>query len=291
LSAGTAARAGNGQLRRLRTVFCTRGGLFGALVLQSLLACDRIELCGIVRSARWLDPALGLFRGSLAYIRRSGVAYSLYLWCATTLADALLALAGIQRVPTRALKPGVPVHTTRDINDRDGLKFLGDCAPDLLVSAFFDQRLGEQALALPARGCLNIHPSLLPWFKGVDPVLQATLTAARTGVSVHYMTTELDAGTILAQQAVDMGGRASIFGATALLFRAGAELLVGVIDRVARGEAGTPQDRSGSYQSWPSRADVRALRRRGGALIRLSDLQGIFSAPRTGSHTIGGIPR
>jgi methionyl-tRNA formyltransferase len=264
---------------RLRVVLCTRGGLFGALVLRELRACDRLEVCGIVRSSRMFHPSFGLLGGSFAYLRRSGVAYSLYLWCATTLADVLCSRARIGCVPTRARPCGVPVHTTRDINGPEALKFLSDCAPDVLVSAFFDQRLKQAALSVPAQCGVNIHPSLLPGFKGVDPVLQARLAAADTGVSVHYMTPVLDGGAILAQQPIAACGRVSVFKATAQLYRAGAKLLVGVIDQVARGQPGTPQGSPGSYQSWPSRADIRALRRRGGALIHFSDLAAILNPP------------
>jgi methionyl-tRNA formyltransferase len=131
---------------------------------------------------------------------------------------------------------------------------------------------------VPAHGCVNIHPSLLPLFKGVDPVLQAGLAGARIGVSVHLMTALLDSGPILAQRAVGISDGATIFAATALLFHEGARLLVTVIDQVAHRQAGVPQNEPGSYQSWPSRADIHALHRHGGALIRWSDLKGIYGA-------------
>jgi methionyl-tRNA formyltransferase len=278
LNARRDATAAGRPPQRLRVVLCTRGGLYGALVLRRLRACDRLEVCGIVRSSRMFDPSFGFLRGSLAYLRRSGIAYSLYLWCATTLADVLCGVAPIGQVPMRTRAGGVRVHTTRNVNDPEALRFLTDCAPDLLVSAFFDQRLQEGALAVASYGCVNIHPSLLPLFRGVDPVLQARLATARTGVSVHYMTPTLDAGALLAQQSLVNSESASIFSATARSFGAGAALLAGVIEQVARKEAGIPQEAPGTYQSWPSRADIRALRRHKAALIRLSDLAAIFSA-------------
>ena len=278
MNAPAGVSSANHTAGRVRVVFCTRGGFFGALVLRQLRACDRLEVCGVVRSSRMFRPSFGSLRGSLAYIRCSGIAYSLYLWCATTLADALCHFAGIGGVPSRTRPRGVPVHTTRNINDPEGVRFIGGCAPDLLVSAFFDQRLGEAVLAMPAYGCVNIHPSLLPEFKGVDPVLQATLRGARTGVSVHYMTPTLDSGAIIAQRRIDTPATVSIFTATARLFREGAAMLVGAIDQVALGQPGAAQRASGTYQSWPTRADIRALRSRAGALIRLSDLKRIFSA-------------
>jgi methionyl-tRNA formyltransferase len=258
---------------RLRTVLCTCGGLYGAVVLRRLRACERLEICGVIRSSRVLDPRFGFLRGAAAQIHRSGLGYALYLWCATTLADWLCAVAGIGAVPTHGASAGLPVLTTRNINDAEGLRFLAACTPDLLVSAFFNQRVHAPALALPKRGCLNIHPSLLPEAKGVDPVFQSLLHGAPPlGVTVHFMTPELDAGRILAQRPVEGRAGASVFAITALLFRTGAELLAGAIDDIARGATGTVQSGRGSYQSWPTRRELGMLRTRGGALVRFADL-------------------
>jgi methionyl-tRNA formyltransferase len=258
---------------RLRTVFCTCGGLYGALVLRRLRASDRLEICAVIRSTRVLDPRFGFLRGAVAQIRRSGVAYALYLWCATTLADWLCALGGIGAVPMRAVTPGVPLLSTRDINDAEGLRFLKACAPDLLVSAFFNQRVDAAALALPKYGSLNIHPSRLPDAKGVDPVFQCLLQGIPPlGVTVHFMSPELDAGRIVAQRSLESRSESSVFAMTALLFREGAELLVAAIDSVARGATGAPQSGAGNYQSWPTRQELRSFWARGGALLRFADL-------------------
>ena len=263
---------------RLRTVLCTCGGLYGALVLRRLRACDRLEVCAVIRSTRTLDARTGFWRGAVAHLRRSGLAYSLYLWCTTTLGDWLCALGGIEGVPARSGAPGLPVYPTRDLNNAGGLQFLAACAPDLVVSAYFNQRLHPAALALPRSGCLNIHPSLLPAARGVDPVFQSLLHGSPPpGVTVHYMTPELDAGPIVAQRAIEAHSGSSVFATTALLFRAGAELLAASIELIARGSAGTPQAGAGSYQGWPTRAELRAFRARGGALIRLVDLARLAS--------------
>jgi methionyl-tRNA formyltransferase len=258
---------------RLRTVLCTRGGLYGALVLRRLRACDRLDICAVIRSTRVLDTQVGFLGGALAHVRRSGLAYALYLWCATTLADWLCAFAGIERVPVRSASPGLAVYTTRNLNDADGLRFLAACEPDLLISAFFNQRLHAAALALPKSGCLNLHPSLLPAAKGVDPVFQAMLHGSPPlGVTVHFMAPDLDAGPIVAQRAFEPRTVSSVFATTAFLFREGAELLAAAIDPIARGATGTAQRGAGSYQSWPTRAELRAFRTRGGALLRFADL-------------------
>jgi methionyl-tRNA formyltransferase len=258
---------------RLRTVLCTCGGLYGAVVLHRLRACDRLEICAVIRSSRVLDPRFGFLRGAAAQIRRSGFVYALYLWCATSLADWLCAMVGTGAVPTRGAAPELAVLTTRNINDAEGLRFLAGCAPDLLVSAFFNQRLHAPALALPTRGCLNIHPSLLPEAKGVDPVFQSLLHGVPPlGVTVHFMTPELDSGRIVAQGSIEGRAGSSVFAMTAHLFHKGAELLAAAIEPIERGATGSPQSGAGSYQSWPTRRELRILRTRGGALLRWADL-------------------
>jgi methionyl-tRNA formyltransferase len=270
LNAAVLAGTASGPTR-LRTVFCTCGGLYGALVLSRLRACAQLEICGIVRSSRVLDPRFGFLQGALAQIRRSGLAYALYLWCTTTLADGFCALNG----QSKRSRPGDSAAgrlTTRDVNDPEGRAFLVACAPDLLISSFFNQRLALETLTLPTLGCLNIHPSLLPDAKGVDPVFQALLHGGPPlGVTVHFMSQEFDAGRILAQQPLEPRRGASVFETTAVLYRNGADLLTQTVDRLAAGDRGALQSGPGTYQSWPTAAEISTLRRRGGALLRFMD--------------------
>jgi methionyl-tRNA formyltransferase len=273
LSGANSAESRSAAPLKLRTVFCTCGGLYGALVLRRLRACEELEICAVIRSTRVLDARYGFLQGALAQVRRSGVAYSLYLWCVTTLADWLCALGDVGAVPTRSVTPGMRVFKTRSINNAEALQFLSGCAPDLLVSAFFNQRLHAATLALPKYGCVNVHPSLLPDAKGVDPVFQALLPGGSPlGVTVHFMSPELDAGRIIAQRSVDGRAGSSVFATTALLFSKGAELLAAAMEQIVRGWSGTPQSGAGSYQSWPTSQEVRALRASGGALLRFADL-------------------
>jgi len=267
IAADTAPKA-----HRLRVVFCTCGGLYGALVLRRLRDCAHIEICGIVYSSRVLNPRFGFLQGAIEQIRRSGLAYALYLWCTTTVADGLCAVNGLGD----RTRPGdAPARrlTTRDLNDSEGRAFLVACAPDLLVSSFFNQRLRADTLAVPTVACLNIHPALLPDAKGVDPVFQSLLHGGPPlGVTVHFMNPEFDAGWILVQQPVEPRYSASVFELTALLYRVGAELLANAVVGVAAGYRGIAQRGPGTYQSWPTAAETAALRRRGGALLRFMDL-------------------
>ena len=100
---------------------------------------------------------------------------------------------------------------------------------------------------------------------------------------MHFMSPELDAGRIVAQRSFKGHVNSSVFATTALLFLEGAELLTAAIDPIAAGATGTPQSSGGSYQSWPTRQELRTMRARGGALLHWSDLARLLCGrlPRT----------
>ena len=225
----------------MRAVLCTSGGRPGAAVLHTLNSSGRVHVAGVVVSTRILNPRYGFLRGAWEQYRRSGLRYTIYL-----------GMASLGRID------GFP---TRDINKDTA--YVAGLKPDLIISAFFNQRIGESITALaPA---LNIHPSLLPAFKGVDPVFYARLRGAPLGVTVHRISPEIDSGDIVAQQAFDPGG--SVLASTVALYTRGAQLLVDSLGTPAQ-----PQSGAGNYDSWPTRAEVAALRRKGIRLARLPDL-------------------
>lgn len=253
----------------LRVVLCGCDGAFTGLVLRQILADPGLCVTGVVRSTRILDPHWGPLRGAWHQVRRSGLRYALYLWFATT------GTAGLARLSLRCLvRPqGVPLHATRDINDAAATAFVAAARPDILLSAFFNQRIGERVRALSAVAAVNIHPSPLPDFKGVDPVFHASLARSdRFGVTLHAMTERLDTGPILAQCHIDRDPTESLFRTTARLFSIGAQqFCAACADGTIRGP-GRPQPGSGRYDSWPDPAQTRALRHNGGRLIRAMDL-------------------
>jgi len=255
-----------------RILLCTSGGLYGALVLQYLLASREVEVVGIVKSTRVLHPAYGWLRGSIAQLRRSGLVYMLYLGCATTLPELPGRWFGLRSVSVSARQRGIPLCASRDINGVAECEFIAGQRPDLLVSAFFNQRIGESVRAIAAAGAVNIHPSLLPAFKGVDPVFFARLRAAsQLGVTVHRVTADFDTGPVLVQTEVPMDPAASVISATAKLFIHGAGQLLDCLPKVLHGEPGRAQASGGSYDSWPEPAQVRAFLSKGNRLVRFVD--------------------
>jgi len=118
--------------------------------------------------------------------------------------------------------------------------------PDVIVVAAFGQILPQPVLALPRLGCLNIHPSLLPRFRGASPVASAILAGDDfSGVSIMVMDEGLDTGPVLARAQVPISAQDTTGSLTDKLSWLGAQLLGEVLAHWTRGElTPQPQDES-----------------------------------------------
>ncbi len=108
----------------------------------------------------------------------------------------------LQPCPVQALAEleGVPVMTPATARDEEFLAELEELEPDLCITAAYGQFLPKRFLSIPKFGTLNVHPSLLPLYRGASPV-QRCLEAGdtRTGVTVLFTVLKMDAGPIVRQ--------------------------------------------------------------------------------------------
>ena len=118
--------------------------------------------------------------------------------------------------------------------------------PEAIVVAAYGQKLGRRLLELPERGCINVHASLLPRYRGAAPIAAAMLAGdAHTGVTIMQMTEAMDAGDILAQRATPIAPDENAGQLHDRLARLGAELLVETLIQLERGDVvPQPQDHS-----------------------------------------------
>lgn len=140
---------------------------------------------------------------------------------------------------------GCPVIQPERINAPDGVAQLRELRPDLVIVAAYGQILSPEVLAVPTRGAINVHASLLPKYRGAAPVAYAILNGeTRTGVTIIRVTPGLDSGDMLAQEAVDIRPDDTTGTLEARLAELGARLALEVVRRYAAGEpvVGTPQD-------------------------------------------------
>jgi methionyl-tRNA formyltransferase len=147
-------------------------------------------------------------------------------------------------VKQAALEMGVPVIQPTTLRDQDVVAQLRELRPEVGVVAAYGEILRRAVLEIPPLGYLNIHPSLLPAYRGPAPVAAAIRNGdALTGVSVMLLERAMDAGPILAQATLPLELDARTGPLTDTLFAIGSDLLVGALPLYAAGElVPTPQD-------------------------------------------------
>jgi methionyl-tRNA formyltransferase len=108
-----------------------------------------------------------------------------------------------------ALERGIDVMTPSTLKDEQLVAELKNSEWDVFVVAAYNKLIPKNILDIPKHGCLNIHPSLLPKFRGPSPVLSAILADEReTGVSVMLMNEKMDEGDVIAQARIALEGDA-----------------------------------------------------------------------------------
>ena len=128
---------------------------------------------------------------------------------------------------------GILTLTPEKAKDDEFLTMLEDMAPDLCITAAYGQFLPKRFLAIPRLGTLNVHPSLLPRWRGASPI-QRTLEAgdADTGVSVVWTVLKMDAGPIAAQYSEPLEGHEKAPELLERMFEVGTEELIKLLPSV-----------------------------------------------------------
>ncbi|WP_308782607.1 methionyl-tRNA formyltransferase [uncultured Blautia sp.] len=141
-------------------------------------------------------------------------------------------------VKEEALKHGIPVYQPKKVREPEFVETLKEIGPDIIIVAAFGQIIPKEILDMPEFGCINIHASLLPKYRGAAPIQQAVINGDEAaGITIMKMGTGLDTGDMISQASVlltkdETGG--SLFDRLADL---GAGLLVktlpSIFDRTA----------------------------------------------------------
>ncbi len=139
----------------------------------------------------------------------------------------------VKRVAARL---GLPVFQPDQIRAAPAVEALRRLCPDLIIVVAYGQLLPRTVLALPGAGCINVHASLLPRWRGAAPIQYAILNGDReTGVTTMFLTEQMDAGDIIQQRAEPVHPHDTSATLHDRLARLGAELLVETVGLIAAG--------------------------------------------------------
>jgi len=159
---------------------------------------------------------------------------------------------------------GIPLIRAWRVNDEHSRFAIDELGLDAVVMASFDQIVGPRALGLARHGWLNVHPSLLPAYRGPEPVYWAIADGAVvTGISLHRAASKVDSGPVLAQARVPILPTDTAGTLTRRLVEAGMDLLPRAVEGLLADRDGLPLDMSMS--SYRSSVGHRSLREAGSA--------------------------
>lgn len=141
----------------------------------------------------------------------------------------------VQMSPVKicALAHDIPVFQPVKIKEPEAVEILRGFQADIFVVAAFGQLLSEEILVMPRYGCVNIHASLLPKYRGAAPIQRAIIDGEKkTGITIMQMEKGLDTGDILLQKEVTIEAKETGDSLHDKLARAGAELIVEALPKI-----------------------------------------------------------
>lgn len=143
----------------------------------------------------------------------------------------------VRQSPIHALTlgAGIEVYTPKTLRDKEELKRLKGLNPDIIIVVAYGLILPPEVLSIPKYGCLNIHPSLLPRWRGAAPMQKAILSGDReTGVCIMKMDEGLDSGVVVDCVKIPIKEETDIKYLHDTLSEKGADLLLEILDKVEK---------------------------------------------------------
>ena len=161
-------------------------------------------------------------------------------------------------VKHRALELGLPVHQPESFRTEVVKQALRDARVDAMVVVAYGLILPASVLAIPRRGCLNIHASLLPRWRGAAPIQRAILAGdGESGVSIMQMDKGLDTGAVLLEARTPIGGTESAGELHDRLAALGAKLIVDALDRLGELKPAPQDDAKATYAEKLTKEEAR----------------------------------
>ena len=137
-----------------------------------------------------------------------------------------------------ALEHSLPVYQPTTLRSDESFGLIERLAPDMIIVAAYGKILPQRVIDYPKYGCINVHGSLLPKYRGAAPIQRAIIDGeTETGVTIMYMDAGIDTGDMLAKVAVRIEADDDFGSLHDKLAKAGAKLLIGTIEQLENGTA------------------------------------------------------
>lgn len=284
------------QREDIRIVYMTYPALYSLIMLNYWLKkSSSRNIVGILLSDfdfKKNGKELPFWQAVTRVIKQSGLQYAIYELFITHLVPLILNLWNISRkiagkkkkiftFQELSQKYAIPLYKSKDFNDKKTMSFLKNVNATLIISGFNNQIINRSLLKFPFYGCINIHPSYLPDFRGADAAFAALYHGVKeTGFTIHYMERKIDTGPIIAQEKLRIRAGDSLFSLNVRLWMHGAKLLTKSLKQLTERNI-TPKKQDNrlckyGYESFPTKQKIGSLRKRGILLFTIRDIKHIF---------------
>jgi methionyl-tRNA formyltransferase len=255
------------------SVLITTGADYGynARTIEPVLEAEGVNVLGVTT----IPPTIGT-QSRISFARRAISTFGSRLFVQQLVARGKYALRDyINRARGKEMryspaslaeKHAVDHVSVESVNTDAYRQYVRELNPEVVVAAGVTERFEAALLSIPKWGCINVHDSLLPEYRGIMPSFWVLRHGEqRTGVTVHRMVPELDAGDVLIQRDIEIDPDDSYHTLRLRTAAHGGEALVAALDDIATDSCNPePLDvDAGSYYSFPEREDVRAFQQMG----------------------------
>jgi len=257
----------------MRVLFVTQlDEIHSSIVLQELLK-SKHKVVGVVTS-KTLIHKKNILQSLLDIIRRSGFRYFLlrafegiyikfYSFFKAIRIDRFKGYSPY-KVNGLLKKYKIKHIPVKNINSKHAILKIKKLKPNIIVCCVFNQIFKKELLSLPREGCINIHRSLLPKYRGVSPTFWALVNNEKTsGITLHEMIEKIDTGDILAQKREEIIENDTVNTLSFRLMRKAGKLLINLLDRIENKKSikRIKMKKIGKYYTWPTKAAVKKFLR------------------------------
>lgn len=253
-------------------VLTSRHHLYADFILRSLFARFESSIVLIVEQEA-IIPGRNRWFGLWSYLKTAGWYY--------TVTQVIKQIAVNHWYTFFSIPASTRVLGWEELAEHGELEAtLAAARADIIISIFSKYILNSRQLLLARLGALNVHPSLLPAYRGVSPVFWTLANGEKeTGVTVHTMTSRIDTGSIIAQRDVPILPTDTEHALYLRCARVAATLLPDAIEKFIQGKITAPSHQTTSYYSLPTHQAVNQFRRKGRRFFQWKELLALRQMP------------
>lgn len=265
-------------------IFTSKNNIYANKIIKELFKLKEVKIIGVVESSV-IYPSKSNLSALFMILRKSGFSYlfsqilkfsifkigsSIYqFFPSKNFANNLFSYKIICK------KNKIPIYSAKNINSEQFIKKISGKKTDLFFSIFLNQIFKQKLLSIPKIGTLNIHPALLPSYRGLSPIFWALKNGEKkAGITIHWIDDKIDSGEIIAQKEVHISPTDTEFSLYFKCVDEGIKILKTVFENIKRGNIKSIPTNAikPSYYSFPTRNEVKEFEKRGKKFLTLKEL-------------------